>query len=48
VDGKAVKITRKKADQIFLEAMEVSKVNVILRYGMYGYVRLYAMVTGKE
>ena len=48
VDDKPVKITRKKADQIFLEAMEVSKVNVILRYLMYGYVRLYAMVTGKE
>lgn len=48
VDGKPVSITRKKADKIFLEAMEVSKVNVVLRYGMYGYVRLYATVTGKE
>lgn len=48
VDGRPIKITRKKADEIFLEAMKVSKVNVVLRYLMYGYVRLYALVTGKE
>lgn len=48
VDGKPVVVTRATSDRIFLEAMEVSDVNVILRYTMYGYVRLFALVTGRK
>lgn len=48
INGQAVKITRAEGDKIFLEAMGVSKVNLVLRYGMYAYVRLYALITNKK
>lgn len=48
VNGDKVRITRKMSDKIFLQAMGVSKVNPLLRYGMYAYVRAYAIITNKE
>lgn len=37
-------VTRKLADEVFLEAMKVSNVQFITRYLLYGCVRLYAIV----
>lgn len=42
------KCTRLEGDKIFLEAMGVSKVNPIIKYTMFGVVRLYAILTGKK
>ena len=41
-------VSRKEADDIFLEAMEVLEVKRLTRYMMYSAVRLYAVVTGKK
>lgn len=41
VDGKPVRVTRAKADAIFLEAMGVLKVSPVVRYPMYWAVRLF-------
>lgn len=42
------KVSRKEADDIFLEAMEILGVNRITRYTMYSAVRAYAVVAGKK
>ena len=48
VSGVPTKITRKRADQIFLEAMEVLQVPAWKRLSMYAAVRAYATLTGKR
>lgn len=45
-DGEATYISRDEVDHIFLEAMEVLKVNLIVRRTLFGFVRAYAIVTG--
>lgn len=46
-NGKAVTITRKECDDIFLEAMLVLEVSRAKANTMYAAVRTYATVTGK-
>lgn len=41
VDGMPIHITRARADEIFLEALEVLKVNPLVRNSMYLAVRLF-------
>lgn len=36
-------ISRKKADEVFLEAMKIKGVNLVKRYIMYAAVRVYAI-----
>lgn len=43
-----VSVTRKEADDLFLEAMTVLGVDEVTRSAMYAAVRAYAIVTGKE
>lgn len=47
-NGKAVTITRKECDEIFLEAMKVLHVAEALANTMYVGVRTYAVATGKK
>lgn len=47
-DGSTRTCTRKEGDYIFLEAMGVSKVNPILKYALFGAVRIYAVLTNKK
>lgn len=50
VDGAKlqVPVTRKEADDIFLEAMTVLGVDEVTRTAMYAAVRAYAIATGKD
>lgn len=47
-DGTTRTCTRKEGDLIFLEAMGVSGVNPILKYAMFGVVRIYAILANKK
>lgn len=48
VEGKPVAITRKRADEIFLEAMTVLGVPAYLRYPMFYAVSAFRMITGVD
>lgn len=43
-----VPVTRKEADDIFLEAMTVLQVDEVTKAAIYAAVRAYALLTGKD
>jgi hypothetical protein len=48
IHGKEYGITRKEADELFLEAMEALEVGWLKRHTMYRAVRLYSIFTRKK